>query len=242
MNASVTDLVRGMKDFRWAFVPAAAVAISALGLVAFLAIGHEVGEEAVLGMDRALLLVMRDPANAANPLGPAWLQEAVLEMTALGGFTLIITVLLAVVGYLVVAGFRGPALFLVLSVWTGWLASQTLKSLYARPRPDLVPQLDLVHTASFPSGHAMMTTLVYLTLATVIARVADSTAVRVYVFAAAIVISVLVGLTRVYLGVHWPSDVLAGWALGAAWAALSWLVASALRFRRRQLRRRGELA
>jgi undecaprenyl-diphosphatase len=240
MKASVTDLVRGMKDLRWAVAPAIVVAICAFGLVAFLEIGHEVGEDVVLEFDRTLLLALRDPADVSNPIGPPWFEEAVLEMTALGGFTLIITVLLAVVGYLIVAGFGGPALFLMLSVFTGWLASQSLKSYYARPRPDLVAQLDLVHTASFPSGHAMMTTLVYLTLATVIARVVDRTAVRVYVFATAIVISVLVGLTRIYLGVHWPSDVLAGWALGAAWAALSWLVASALRYRRQQLRSRGE--
>src|SRR5690606_40735909 len=98
-----------------------------------------------------------------------------------------------------------------------------------RPRPDLLPQLDLVHTASFPSGHAMMSTLVYLTLAAIAARLTASTRLRLYVFAVAIAIALAVGLSRIFLGVHWTSDVLAGWALGAAWAALSWLAVSLLR-------------
>ncbi len=157
----------------------------------------------------------------------------VLEITALGGYTLIIAVMLAAIGLLVVARREGPALFVFLSIFSGWLMSSLLKSFYARPRPDLVPQLDLVHTASFPSGHATMSTVCYLTLAIVIARLTDNTRIRVYVVAVAILVSIAVGLSRVYLGVHWPSDVLAGWALGAAWAALSWLVVSLLRRRRK---------
>jgi undecaprenyl-diphosphatase len=229
---SITDLVKGMKGARLSRAPAILVAIAALGALTFFYLGHEVGEDEFRQFDSAILLWLRNPADLSQPIGPPWLAESVLEITALGGYTLIILLVAAVIGFLLVAGLRGPALFVFLSVLTGWLASQVLKSFYSRPRPDLVPQLDVVHTASFPSGHATMTALVYLTLAAVIARLTDRTSLRIYVFAAAALISIIVGLSRVYLGVHWPSDVIAGWVLGAAWAALSWLVVSALRYRR----------
>jgi undecaprenyl-diphosphatase len=185
---------------------------------------------------------MRDPADLARPAGPAWFEESVVEITSLGGYTLIILTIASVVGFMLLAGHYGPALFVFGSVFTGWLVSHSVKSFYARPRPDLVPQLDLVHTASFPSGHAMMSTLVYLTLASVAIRLTDNPRLRIYVMAVAVFISIIVGLSRIYLGVHWPSDVLAGWALGAAWAALSWLVVSALRRRRERQSKAAGLA
>jgi undecaprenyl-diphosphatase len=232
MPNSISTLAKGLKDSPVTTVPALMVAVLAAGVLAFLYIGHEVGEGELRQFDSAILLSLRDPADLSKLAGPWWLEEAVVEITALGGYTLILMLAASVVGFLIVAGHRGPALFVTLSILTGWLASQGLKSLYGRDRPDIVPQLDLVHTASFPSGHATMTTLVYLTLAAVIARLTDRTDLRVYVITVAVVISLLVGASRVYLGVHWPSDVAAGWALGAAWAALSWLVVTALRRRR----------
>ncbi|WP_274627947.1 phosphatase PAP2 family protein [Arvimicrobium flavum] len=233
MIPDVTKLVSGMKA-AWPTRPLALmIALLAIGTLAFLYIAHEVGEASFEQLDARLLLMFRNPADLSDPIGPPWLAESVLEITALGGYTLIIAVMLAAIGLLVVARREGPALFVFLSIFSGWLMSSLLKSFYARPRPDLVPQLDLVHTASFPSGHATMSTVCYLTLAIVIARLTDNTRIRVYVVAVAILVSIAVGLSRVYLGVHWPSDVLAGWALGAAWAALSWLVVSLLRRRRK---------
>lgn len=195
----------------------------------FFWLGHEVGEDEFRAFDTSVLLALRDPADLSRPIGPGWLPEAAVEITALGGYALIFLLVLLVTGFLAVARRYGPALFLALSILSGWATSNALKSFYARPRPDIVPQLDIVHTASFPSGHAMMTTLVYLTLAAVIAGLTDRAALRLYVFAVAALIALAVGLSRLYLGVHWPSDVAAGWALGAAWAALSWLAVRALR-------------
>ncbi|MBN9071005.1 MAG: phosphatase PAP2 family protein [Rhizobiales bacterium] len=210
-------------------LPALVIAGFAACILLFFWIGHEVGEDEFRAFDGAILLALRDPADLSRPLGPHWLPETAAEITALGGYPLIFLLVLVVVGFLVAARLSGVALFVALSILSGWAVSHGLKSLYARPRPDVVPQLDIVHTASFPSGHATMTTLVYLTLAAVIASLTASLRIRIYVFAVAILISVSVGLSRVYLGVHWPSDVAAGWALGAAWAALSWLAAAALR-------------
>src|SRR5690606_27342835 len=107
--------------------------------------------------------------------------------------------------------------------------SHLLKSFYDRPRPDIVDHLVQTHTASFPSGHATMSAVVYLTLASLIVRLVDDVAVRLYVLAIAILLTFAVGVSRIYLGVHWPSDVAAGWALGVAWACLSWLVVTVLR-------------
>jgi undecaprenyl-diphosphatase len=236
---SITDLVSGLRNSGASWLPALIVAAAALGVLAFVYIGHEVGEEELVQFDSSILLAFRDPADLSRTVGPPWLAESVVEITALGGYTLIVVLVAAVIGLLLINGLRGPALFVLLSVTTGWVTSHLLKSFYDRPRPDLVPQLDIVHTASFPSGHAMMTTLVYLTLASVIARLTEKTSVRIYVFAVAVAIALAVGLTRIFLGVHWPSDVIAGWALGAAWAALSWLAVSVLR--RRRDRERGRL-
>lgn len=233
--AGITELVSGMKDMRSAILPAVMTGIVALGAYIFLELADEVGENEIAGVDQALLLLFRNPADVSDPLGPPWLEETVTEITSLGGYPILVALIAAVAGYLIVVRKYGPALFVVLSTGLGTLVSQLLKMAYERPRPDLVDHLVPIHTASFPSGHATMSTVVYLTLAALIARLVEETSVRVYVLGVAVLLSIAVGLSRIYLGVHWPSDVAAGWALGAAWASLAWLVVSALRiWRHRQ--------
>ncbi len=175
-------------------------------------------------LDSAILLLFRDPGGSANPIGPFWLQEAAVELTALGGYPVVILLVAFAVGYLLVSGRWSSAWFLGLSVIGGSLLSSGLKLHYARPRPDLVEHLDIIHTASFPSGHATVSMVSYLTAAAVITRSIENRRHRVYIFAASVLLVLLVGTTRVYLGVHWPSDVLAGWFLGLAWAGLCWLI------------------
>lgn len=235
LTNALTGLVRGMKR-RDAVGPAAVLGVLAFGVYVFLAIADEMAEGEIRALDEWLFLALRHPADPADPLGPPWLEEAALEITALGGYTLIILALAAVTGLLVVTRRYGPALYAVLSVGSGALVSQGLKQYYERPRPDLAAHLDSVHTASFPSGHALVVTVAYLTLAALVIRFFDDLRVRLYVLFVAIFVSVMVGVTRVYLGVHWPSDVAAGWALGAAWASLSWLVVAALQYSRRRVR------
>ena len=110
------------------------------------------------------------------------------------------------------------ALTVLVAVSSGVLLSQTMKWAYARPRPELVPHGAEVYTASFPSGHSMMSAIVYLTLGALLARTQSDQGVKVYILSVAVILTVLVGTSRVYLGVHWPTDVLAGWALGGVWA------------------------
>lgn len=228
-----TDIVSGMRDLRPATVPAVLVAIAAAGAYVFLALADEVSENEMHRIDSALLLSFRDPADVSVPLGPPWFQETVAEVTALGGYPILVLLVGAVIGFLLIARKLGPALFVFVSIVTGTAVSQALKLLYDRPRPDIVDHLVSTHTASFPSGHATMSAVVYLTLAALIVRLVESAAVRAYVVCVAVLLTFLVGMSRIYLGVHWPSDVAAGWALGSAWAALSWLVVTALRACRR---------
>ena len=225
----LSGLVRNMREMRFATVPVALMAIMAAGIYTFLAIADEVSENELAQIDSAILLMLRDPADVSVPIGPAWFEQAVIEITTLGGYPVLVTLVTAVAGFLLVARQYGPAVFMLGSIITGTLASHFLKIVYDRPRPDVVDHLVEIHTASFPSGHATMSAVVYLTLATMIVRLVDDVAVRIYVLSAAVVLTMAVGMSRVYLGVHWPSDVLAGWALGATWACLSWLTVSGLK-------------
>lgn len=221
----LTDwLVRGVRNGKANRLPVMLMGIAGFGIFAFLAIADEMAEGELRQFDERLLLGLRVPGDPSMPLGPDWLQETALEITAIGGFPLVVLTLALVAGFFIVTKRYGAALYAVLAVGSGALLSQTLKQYYARPRPDLVAHLDVVHTASFPSGHALVTTVAYLTLAAIVIGFLDSKRARTYVLTMAVLISALVGLSRVYLGVHWPSDVAAGWALGAAWASLSWLI------------------
>lgn len=184
--------------------------------------------------DRAVLLAFRDPADVSDPIGPVWLEIIFRDITSLGGATVLTLMTAAVTGFLLVDGKRAAALFVLASVAGGAVLSTILKLAIARPRPDLVPHLVDVHTASFPSGHAMLSAVVYLTLGGLLSRVEGPRRMKIYVLSVATILTVLIGISRVYLGVHWPTDVLAGWCAGAAWAMLCWRIALALQ-------RRGEI-
>lgn len=196
---------------------------SAIWLFATLANGMVEGE--THAFDRAVLLAMRMPGNPTEPWGPRWLTEVVRDYTALGGVGLLTFMTLAVMGFLLLQGTPRVAMMVVVTVGGGMLLSSLLKQGFARPRPDLVPHSVLVHTASFPSGHAMLSAVVYLTLGALLARVQPQRRLKVYVLTMAVVLTTLVGLSRIYLGVHWPTDVLAGWMASAAWALLAWCMA-----------------
>jgi len=203
----------------------------AAGSWLFIEVAEEVMEGDTRAVDRALLLGLRNPANLSDPIGPAWLEEMVRDCTALGGVALLSLMSLAVIAQLVLSRKPRAAGFVAASVLGALLLSLALKNVFARPRPDLVPQFSHVLTSSFPSGHSMLSAAVYLTLGTLLARVQPSLLLRAHVLAWAMLLTLLVGFSRVYTGVHWPSDVLAGWAAGAAWAGLCWVVARALQRR-----------
>lgn len=227
--SKLTDFVSEMKAARYARAPVLAIGLLAGAIYVFLQIADEVSENEIEEFDRFLFLLFRNPADQNDPLGPPWFEEAVAEITTLGGYPVLVILVGSVFGFLMVARRYKTAGYVLVSVLLGTVVSQLLKMLYDRPRPDLVDHLVGIHTASFPSGHATMSTVVYLTLAALIVPIVPSPRVRIYVLSVAILIAILVGLSRIYLGVHWPSDVAAGWALGIAWASLVWFVVSLLR-------------
>ena len=184
--------------------------------------------------DRWILLALRNPGNLSDPIGPAWVEIMFRDVTGLGGAAVLTFMIVAVAGFLLVDGKRAAAVFVVVSVAGGVLLSTILKLAFVRPRPAIVPHLVPVSTASFPSGHAMLSAVVYLTLGALLCRLEGPLGLRIYVLSVAIFLTFIVGLSRMYLGVHWPTDVLAGWCAGAAWATLCWRVAL-------ELQRRGEI-
>ena len=202
-----------------------AVAVAAILAWAFIALLEEVSEGETRAIDEAIILAFRVPGNPADPIGEPWLEEAVRDITALGSAPALVIAVLAVAGFLALAKAWRPAIFTLVASGGGLVLSSLLKYTIDRPRPDLVPHGNLIYTSSFPSGHSMMSAVVYLTLAALVTRLIERKRLKGYALGVAMILTLLVGVSRVYLGVHWPSDVLAGWAAGAAWALGGWLIA-----------------
>jgi undecaprenyl-diphosphatase len=190
----------------------------AAALFAFFKLASEMSEGDTMALDRAILLGLRSPADSTIPIGPHWLPEAMTDITALGSATVLLLVCAVVIAWLVLQRRARTALFVFAATAGGIALGGLLKLIYARPRPGLVPHLVDVTSSSFPSGHATDSAIVYLTLAALLARTVREPAARLYIIAMAILLTLLIGTSRVYLGVHWPSDVIAGWTIGAAWS------------------------
>ena len=203
-------------------VPLALIAAAA---AAFIWLMDEVGEGDTHAFDLAIILSLRAPGDSGDPIGPRGFEDAVRDVTALGSAPLLIIAVLAVAGFLALAKSYRLALFTLAASLGGLAISSLLKYLIDRPRPELAAADAFTFTSSFPSGHSMMSAVIYLTLAALIARLMEKRRLKLYALGIAIALTFLVGASRVYLGVHWPSDVLAGWSAGAAWALLCWLIA-----------------
>jgi undecaprenyl-diphosphatase len=207
------------------FWPLVAVLLIGGSLWGFAELADEVLEGETHVFDRALLLALRNPQDLATPIGPVWVREVARDITSLGGGTLLHLLTLAAVGFLLLTRKYATALFVAAAIVGGAVLNAALKIGFDRPRPDLVPHAVEVYSASFPSGHALLASTTYLTLGALLAQVQSDRRTKVYLLSWAVLLSVLVGLSRIYLGVHWPTDVLAGWAVGSAWALLCGSVA-----------------
>lgn len=204
--------------------------IVAVALLAVIRLGSEIREDGTSGFDRWLLLSLRQPGNLGAPIGPAWLKPVFVDITALGGVTALTLLTVSVVGYLLAERRWTTALQIAAATISGSLIGHTLKTSFARARPTIVPHFVEIHSLSYPSGHATNSAVVFLTLGTLLARAQTGRSSRIYVVAVAMTFTILIGWSRVYDGVHWPTDVIAGWAIGGSWALLWWAIS--LRFQR----------
>lgn len=198
------------------------LALAAFSLWAFIEISGEMLEGDSQRFDERVLMALRSAADPALPLGPVWLHEVMRDITALGSTVVLAVITIATVGFLALTRNRHAAVLVLISVVGGTLLSSLLKAAFDRARPDLVLHTTTVYSASFPSGHALMSAVVFLTLGALLAATQESTRLKIYILGLSLVLTLLVGASRVYLGVHWPTDVLAGWALGASWAMACW--------------------
>ena len=194
----------------------------ALALAAFLGIGLLV-DRYPFAFDRRIMLGIR----GAHPT--AGIAYAARDVTALGGAVVLTTTVILVAGLLLVQRLWLTALALLVATWSGGRAVDLIKLVVARARPDLIPHLAEASGYSFPSGHSADSAIVYLTLAALATQVTGTRATRLYLFGGALLLTGAIGISRVYLGVHWPSDVLAGWSFGTIWAYAWWIATAKAR-------------
>jgi len=224
-----TFLRRMLRIARTEIAAVIALFVVALGVVAFIEIADDITDTGGQAFDQAVLAWMQPVPG--DPRGPWWLEGAATDLTALGGLSVLTLFAIVAIAFLLIQRKRLSALLLLLGLAGGVTLSEGLKSVFGRPRPPAAFQALETLNASFPSGHTLLATVFYLTLGVMLTRAFPRAHLKAFVLGAAMTVALLIGLTRVYLGVHWASDVFAGWCAGADWAMSLWLVAYAVQRR-----------
>ena len=184
----------------------------------------EIREGEGFAFDRAIILAMRVSGHPERPIGPSWLPSAVRDVTALGSTTVLTLIVALTALFLMMRGMKRPAVLLILATAGGSVVITAFKALVSRARPDIIERLMIETSHSFPSGHAANSAIVYLTLASLVWPLMQRPRERIFLLAAMMMLVGAIGISRVYLGVHWPSDVLAGWIFGSLWALGWWWI------------------
>lgn len=225
-------MIQRLRQLRWrGFVILLAVATMVSGLLILVVLTDEILEKEPHGLENRLMLALREPQDLHQLRGPAWLEPASVNLTALGSVSVLTLLMVLTTGYLLVIRKFPAATLLVGAALGGTILSYALKFLVGRDRPQIVPHLAEISDPSYPSGHSMLATVIYLTLAVIVAQTVESRRAKIYLVVAALFLAFVVGATRVMIGVHYPTDVLAGWAAGTVWALFCWLLAEWLRNR-----------
>jgi undecaprenyl-diphosphatase len=206
-----------MKALLWIFV-------ILLGILIFILIANAVSEGETNHFDLMILKSLRVQGNLHQPIGPEWVDLAMHDITSLGGGTVIVIITVIVVGFLLLQKNYSAMWLILIATIGGALVGLGLKELMGRERPPAIFHLVYVNTLSFPSGHSMISAVVYLTQAFLLSRIQKKKSIRVYIITVALILTFLIGISRIYLGVHYPTDVLAGWSIGFTWALLCWFV------------------
>lgn len=194
-------------------------------IVAFLKIAHEVAE-GTESFDHAILLGLRNTPD--DPIGGEGIQAAVMHLSGLGSGAVTTMVCVITVTFLCLAGrWRYAGLVVACAVGT-LVVMMILKGIYDRPRPTIVTAIDPPGDESFPSGHSMISSALYPTIAALIARALPTRRLRIFTVVVGVFMAGMIGISRLYLGVHYPTDVLAGWTIGCTWALVCGVVARKL--------------
>ena len=216
-----------------------ALFVVAAGLAIFANLAEDMREGEGQAFDQAVLSALRPHASLSDAWGPGWLEEAAGDLTSLGSIAVLTLFAMIVILFLFLQRKRLSALLLMVGLGGGVMLSEGLKSVFERDRPPEVYRAVETINASFPSGHALLSAVFYLSIAVMLTRAFPRRRFKVYVLGVGVSLTLIVGLTRIYLGAHWTTDVLAGWSVGSAWAMTTWLVAYAIE--RRQLVRHARL-
>src|ERR1700693_1064232 len=179
----------------------------------FVKISSELLENEVNGLDLSILTAI---AKMRRP----WLTSIAVDLTALGSITLVVLISVVVLCVLLSLKDRLAAWQLLLNTLGAGIWTVIIKNVIERPRPESITPLVQVSGFSYPSGHSLASASLYLTIALLAVRYLPTTKARVLVFSLAVAVILLVCMSRVYLGVHYPSDVASGASLGIAWALL----------------------
>jgi undecaprenyl-diphosphatase len=230
-DQTVTFFRRALRIARTEIAAVSALFIIALGVMTFVELADDMTEADGQAFDQSVLAWVQPVAG--EPRGPWWMKEAAADLTSLGGISVLALFATIAIVFLLIHRKRLSALLLVVGLAGGVALSEGLKAIFERERPPAPFQAVETLNASFPSGHALLATVFYLSLGVMLTRAFPRRHVKAFVLGAAMLIALLIGTTRVYLGAHWASDVLAGWSVGAAWAMALWLVAYAVE--RRQI-------
>lgn len=182
----------------------------------------QISSEMIEGDTRAIDMTILRAAQSLR-IGRPWVSEVMRDLSGLGSTTVLTLFTVVAGGYLAVVRARLTALLMLAAVISGSVCVGLLKAQFDRPRPEATFAELVAPGLSFPSGHATISAIVFLTVAALIASTRTRTIEQAYILAMATLMAMLVGVSRIALGVHWVTDVVAGWALGAAWA-LAWLL------------------
>lgn len=225
IDSRISKLIETAKSLstRDLFVAGVTIFLAALA-GCFIAVSEEMMEGETLSIDNAILKALRNPNNLSDPIGPPWLLSTMTDISALGGLSVTIVALVAVAGYFALSKKYRFMIYLFFCVGGGAALMFVLKGFFSRPRPSVVPHLQEISSYSFPSGHSMVSAIMYLTFAAMLAKTTKDYKLKMYYMFIGIVLTGMVGFSRVFLGVHYPSDVLAGWCAGAVWAGVTYLV------------------
>ncbi|MCM8730454.1 phosphatase PAP2 family protein [Hephaestia sp. GCM10023244] len=220
------DAVRHPPWLLWA-ASGLAIATAIVALV-----GWIIDRGHAFAFDRSILLAMRRTGDMPHPIGPAWLEGLMIDITTLGGGLTLTLIVVLTVSFLAIRRLWLTAGLVVTATVLGSLVIHIAKEVIARPRPQVVDHLVHVSSLSFPSGHSANSAIVYLTIATLLVQIVDTRAARNFILITAGLLVAAIGCSRVYLGVHWPTDVLAGWSFGIFWALGWWALGAWIRIRR----------